>query len=68
MIVITPPLLSAARYYIVDCGPVSGGDNSNSGNNVIPYIVAVTVSLLLVALAVVCAIIIRVWKKGPLFR
>ncbi|CAI8016590.1 hypothetical protein GBAR_LOCUS10167 [Geodia barretti] len=54
---------------LVDCGTMaSSGDNRHSGNNVILYIVAVTVSLLLVALAVVCAVIIRVWKKGPLFR
>ena len=59
---------------LVDCGTMaslsqaSSSDNRHSGNNVILYIVAVTVSLLLVAQAVVCAVIIRVWKKGLLFR
>ena len=54
---------------LVDCGTMTlSSDNRHSGNNVMLYIVAVTVSLLLVAQAVVCAVIIRVWKKGPLFR
>ena len=52
---------------LVDCGTMAScGDNSsNSGNNVILYIVTITV---LVAQAVVCAVILRFWEKGPLFR
>ena len=49
---------------LVDCGTMAScGDNSsNSGNNMILYIVTITV---LVAQAVVCAIILRFWKKRP---
>ena len=52
---------------LVDCGLASDGD-SNSSGGIWMIIVAVAPPLLLIVLIAVCAIVIRVWRKGTFYR